>query len=289
MTTLLAHLASKTRAEDLATDALTYILNQPTMLPLLTAFIGEISPAFPSIIDVVSRKATDGLGVPDISARTTSGILLFIENKFWAGLTEHQPLSYLKALPNSGLLLFVVPNRRVNYIWGLLIEKIKSERGVEHDLTIGSGDLRYGEINQSKKIAITSWRRLLHFLNDQARTLGYQQIIADLAQLQGLCDLIDRQHDFVPFTQENLSDQDTPRRMLGLLSLMDEVFQKCEEDGIFVRRRTMPTDSTATGSEIRFNDNVWAWFGVWWEKWSQHGQTPLWVQFHKPGQSVQPY
>ena len=44
---------------------------------------------------------------------------LFIENKFWAGLTENQPAGYLDRLRAEGgaVLLFVVPTKRLPILW----------------------------------------------------------------------------------------------------------------------------------------------------------------------------
>ena len=53
---------------------------------------------------------------PDLTVRDNEGFArVLVENKFWAGLTEAQPVSYLGDLPEdgSGALLFIVPLSRL--------------------------------------------------------------------------------------------------------------------------------------------------------------------------------
>jgi len=53
---------------------------------------------------------------------------LFVENKFWAGLTDNQPISYLKQLAKytqPTVLLVVVPEAREQTVWRELIRRLK--------------------------------------------------------------------------------------------------------------------------------------------------------------------
>ena len=66
---------------------------------------------------------------PDLVGRTEHGEeLLLIEAKFWAGLTEHQPITYLQRLPPGGALLFVVPEARLPSIWNELLSALSPAR-----------------------------------------------------------------------------------------------------------------------------------------------------------------
>jgi hypothetical protein len=66
-------------------------------------------------------QASDEQGnIPDLIGLDSTGAeRLFVENKFWAGLTENQPAGYFERLPatGSGVLVFIVPSRRFAMVW----------------------------------------------------------------------------------------------------------------------------------------------------------------------------
>ena len=53
--------------------------------------------------------------------------ILIIEAKFWASLTENQPISYLKRLKENSILLFVCPTLRKNSLFVELKKKLTDE------------------------------------------------------------------------------------------------------------------------------------------------------------------
>jgi hypothetical protein len=53
---------------------------------------------------------------------------LLIEAKFWAGLTENQPVTYLRSSLDSGqpgCLLFVMPAARLETVWPELVRRTR--------------------------------------------------------------------------------------------------------------------------------------------------------------------
>jgi len=63
---------------------------------------------------------------PDLVAETPDGRqVLAIEAKFWAGLTDARPNSYLDRLPAGRLLLFVGPERRKQLLWDEVLRRVK--------------------------------------------------------------------------------------------------------------------------------------------------------------------
>ena len=282
MTTLLAHLATKTRAEDFATDALAYILSQPFIRSALTEYVRTIRLDFPDILSVSTRASTEGLGIPDITVQTTDGPLLTIENKFWAGLTKHQPVSYMKALPDTGIVLFLVPHLNVDYVWSLLLDRMKGHLEIIGNPKVDGTKLKFQNFFGNKTLAITSWHELLNFLELRATNGAQKEVSADIAQLQGLCNSIDEQFAFVPFTSYDLSDKEVARKILDILSVTDEVLRTGEHRKIFKRDRSKPDSVTYSGDDITFPGDVEAWFGVWYNAWVQFGHSPLWLQFNKP-------
>lgn len=59
---------------------------------------------------------------PDIVGEAQDGVAhLILEGKFWAALTEAQPVGYLQQFPTNGTLMFVCPARRVESLWKELL------------------------------------------------------------------------------------------------------------------------------------------------------------------------
>ena len=105
------------------------------------------------------RSNEDG-SRPDLVGRAIDGREpIVIEAKFWAGLTGHQPVSYLGALPAGGLLLFVAPAGRIDTLWTELLRR--AGRGNETiEETTSWPDARKARVS-GRIMALVSWRKLL--------------------------------------------------------------------------------------------------------------------------------
>ena len=88
--------------ENLATESLVYIVGQsPVAKGALLNFIDHhLGLKLPeTVVFRLHGSGPDG-SIPDIIGTTSDGKrVVIIEVKFWAGLTDNQPLSYLKQLP----------------------------------------------------------------------------------------------------------------------------------------------------------------------------------------------
>ena len=79
----------------------------------------------------IAAEERHGDGIPDLTIRDAGGVVrVLVENKFWAGLTEMQPVGYLDQLPPdvSAALLFVVPHTRLHSVWGELKERCATRK-----------------------------------------------------------------------------------------------------------------------------------------------------------------
>lgn len=131
MDRLLTHVAKLVRSpENLATEALVFILQQSAaarrglgeFLSTHLRLDGLAQLSFSS-----QAHERDG-GIPDVAGADASGVTrLFIEAKFWAGLTDHQPTSYLERLDEGGALVFVVPAVRSKLAWRELVARLDAK------------------------------------------------------------------------------------------------------------------------------------------------------------------
>jgi hypothetical protein len=111
---LFGHLVSRfsTHPENLATEALAFIVNRSaTMRVELRNLFGRTGIELPPLARFQSQAADEQGNIPDLIGLDALGAeWLFIENKFWAGLTENQPAGYLGLFdtnPLAGRSLFL--------------------------------------------------------------------------------------------------------------------------------------------------------------------------------------
>ena len=104
----------KSSQEDIASEGLRYILqNSDLAKSIINGQIKSKTNLQLQELNYVSQISKTGLGRTDISGIDINGneIVIF-EAKFWASLTENQPASYLKRLPDNSVLAFICPSLR---------------------------------------------------------------------------------------------------------------------------------------------------------------------------------
>ena len=100
MQTVFSHIVQKRFSqvsEDVATDALAFIIHSSEsarngMMKLLRG----LAPDMPEL--QFRTQQTEGSIRPDMWGYDKGELRVFVENKFWAGLTDNQPVSYLRQL-----------------------------------------------------------------------------------------------------------------------------------------------------------------------------------------------
>ena len=127
--TVFGHLVHQfaTHPENLATEALSFILrSSPAASCAFTEFIRQIGFDCPGSLHVETQRGGQDQSIPDMKCLDDKGLLrVVIENKFWAGLTENQPVTYIRELLAgvAALVLFVVPKTRLELVWNEIDRK----------------------------------------------------------------------------------------------------------------------------------------------------------------------
>jgi hypothetical protein len=102
---VLAHLALRfaSHPENLATEALAFILKgSEAASTVFIELLRSRGVSLPRILTFETQQVGTDSAIPDMNGSDDSGILrVIVENKFWAGLTDNQPVAYLKRLPSS--------------------------------------------------------------------------------------------------------------------------------------------------------------------------------------------
>lgn len=284
--TILGHLVGwglSRRYEDAATEGLAYLLR--TFAPLRKHFIALLratQPELPTELHFGTQHATDE-GRPDMVGRSGHDVRVFIENKFWAALTENQPLSYIQQLQQQSqpaLLLLIVPRARVPWIWRELLARLKAAEADSSDVSeprsagIHEGPLVLGNV----RMALTTWDTVLSTL--RGAVADDPRALADLDQLAGVCSAAD-EDTTRPLIREELSDPRVPTRILQYGTIVQEaVARGCKDilkvDGL------RPAHSWATiGRYFQFvgENGPGGWLGVDLGLWRKYEVGPLWLTF----------
>jgi len=198
---LLAHLYSHIRGsqEDVATLSLQYILSQSEELRYgFNRLIGSKLHVDVSDVAKYYCQATgDNQERPDLSGKNNLGQeQVLCEAKFYAGLTENQPLAYLERLrtENGKGLLFICPDARITSLWAKLQERC-------FECTVQEIDKTCVLVN-GISMAIISWNEILTELQRIA-VASVPESLSDLNQLDGYCKEMDMEA-FIPFSSEEL-------------------------------------------------------------------------------------
>lgn len=287
MKTIFSHIIQKRFSqenENIATDALTYILESyESARNGMAKLLRNIAPNMPELHYQAQTltQQEEGSIRPDMWGFDNNETHVFVENKFWAGLTENQPASYLKELakfPAPTVLLFVVPLAREQTIIRELGQRL-AEAGIskKEDEASSQSVLSSVTTDLGPILAITSWTRLLSFL--ELEVAMDPNAKSDLYQLRALCESADLDA-FSPISSKEKTDQRTPAYIIQLGIIVQEAVQKAVNQRILSIKRLLPqADWSRTGRYAKFSiqSGIGFWLGIHFGRWKEYGQTPLWM------------
>ncbi|YCM44632.1 hypothetical protein V2O64_01175 [Verrucomicrobiaceae bacterium 227] len=172
MSRVLSHIVQKRFSqinEDVATDALVYILeSSPAASNGMRKLLCGLVPGL-SVLKFKTQEA-EGIIRPDMWGYEGTEPRVFIENKFWAGLTDNQPVNYLKQLAaysKPSILLLVAPAPRQHTLWSELQRRV-IEAGFSLDyLQDIAGIHSSARTSIGPTLAVTSWENILSALEHE--------------------------------------------------------------------------------------------------------------------------
>lgn len=184
---LLGHIAIglSSHPENVATESLNYVLKRSAgARNAMTEFLCKIGGEMSGELSFRAQAVGEDGSIPDLIGCNSDGEeCLIIEAKFWAGLTDNQPVSYVRRLKGASakVLLFVVPELRVGLVWQELISRCK-EAGIRVLLDEKvSGSVIAGTVSEKHRLAIVSWKVLLSHLMHHANASNDHEAISDIA------------------------------------------------------------------------------------------------------------
>ena len=288
MSRFLSHIIQKRFSkvnEDVATDALAYILESSSaanngMRKLLRGLI----PDLPAL--TFRTQEAEGTIRPDMWGYDGPELRVFLENKFWAGLTDNQPVNYLKELAKcskQSALLVVAPHTRRHTLWAELQRRM-SDAGITCEDNGDSAGIEYSaRTSMGPMVALTSWDNILSLLEHESA--DDLEARGDLVQLRSLCDAADIDA-FSPLSREEITDQRIPALVLELSSIWQDVTNLGASEGVLNVAKLRPQASserigryTFMAADLALEKLPGVWLGIHFKLWKKHGNTPLWALF----------
>lgn len=275
--TLLGVLANRFpgQTENIATEALLHIVNSSReSKQAFIAFLKQTSCVVGDDLNFTSQAQSDeDSSIPDLIGTNSHGNRnVIVENKFWAGLTDNQPNTYISQLPDSGLLLFVAPSLRLPTVWAEIKRRvIENGYKLEQDRVITNDFI---ETKTEKAIlAVTSWRCLLNFLCTRMTTAGDLDTVSDIKQLIGLCDEQDSDA-FIPLRSEDLSPV-IPTMILRYQALVDAIADNISKQKLIDMNKSSSSYYYYAKNGTKGNNGIYIQFNYYY--WLRKCETPLWL------------
>lgn len=283
---LLAYLAPRLAGgeENLATEALSYILaSSPPARAAFVKFLSHIlEQPLPELTFKTQAADSDGT-IPDMVGLDANGTpIVYVEVKFWAGLTDSQPVGYLNRLQREQGegLVFLAPANRLVTLWPELVFRCRDAE-IEPDLHLESaaaadGSHRKLHAASFPPLALTSWNAVLAEILRACTTAGDAAAAEDVRQIQGLCSRME-ESGFLPLRGEELTGN-VPRRIADYCGLVDDVTTELVTAGladISKLRSSAGRDYYLRYLLLKGNGGQIAFH---WGRWANLRSTPLWVK-----------
>jgi hypothetical protein len=178
--------------EDVATNALSFILSRWTAKRALADFLGDERGPLHIAKAEPWRPNAHG-AVPDLACLDgDDNLVALIESKFWAQLTDHQPVTYWQGLPDDrpAVLLFLAPDYRIDQgsLWDELVGRLRDAgHELDPDVRDESRITAPAKVGQ-RRLMLTSWELLLDRMAQRTKKDGDTQACFEIAELRGLAD-----------------------------------------------------------------------------------------------------
>jgi hypothetical protein len=278
--TLFGHLALTfgKHPENLATEALAFTLHHSKAArDALRELLAQLRLGPPDELHWITQVGADDGSRPDLVGYVGDGQPIIIEAKFWAGLTENQPVTYL-ARPDTRALVFVAPAARALHLWGELRRRCESvgRNFVETGTSIA--DARVAEVGDERRLALLSWSTMLAALLVRVEAANDRRAADDLVQLRGLCSRMDSDA-FLPISSEELTTH-VYRRVAEFGDVVDDVVEKLVEDGLASTKGLRSTAGKGWYGRYLMLQGVGVMLMCDVRKWNKFAATPLWLSVY---------
>ena len=283
---LLAHLTKNfaPHPENIATEALGHILAQSqSARQALTSLLSR--SGISTVLNYQTQQSEgDERARPDLTGKDEQGRnIVLIEAKFWAGLTDNQPNTYVDMLASQvpSVLCFLAPQQRMASLWPEICNRLFASG---HTIKVDNdGDYKSGAISKDRHVVMITWASLLAAMESASGLAGENLSLSDISQLRGLCEQQEAE-GFLPIRASEFGPE-SPKRITGLINVIDQVIDGMGQAGLIslqglratprrlgYRRYFDPLPKIFSGQ------NLWLEYNM--ELWTQY-EHPVWVGGHR--------
>lgn len=272
------------QSENLATEGLLYIIkNSSAARTALQRYLKLIVNDIPDIISFRTQVYNDDQSIPDmVGFDEDNDQICVIEAKFWAGLTENQPVTYLKHLnpKKPSILLFLAPSKRMESLWSELRDRCTDEK-INLTWTDRQVHSIWGKINENNYLCVTNWHSMMNILETEIEAHNDYKTKSDIIQLKGLISQIE-EASFLPLNSIELSPS-IAKRNLQFAQLVDDIITVGKAEGQY------STEGVKASCGLN-------WYGRYFKindfhyvlkfdnrLWNEFRDTPLWLGLYGKG------
>lgn len=280
--TILSHLTRHfaKHPENIATEALAFILRGSKELRAsMAGFVNALGGSIPTDLRFETQSTNEEGARPDLIGADGDGhARLIVEAKFWAGLTDAQPVGYLRNMLPGATLLFLTPSARLDTVWAYLLRSVGGG-GMSVGVSTTTPDGRFAKVDD-KLLAIVSWCSLLSVLQASAAASANHAIAADIRQLSSLCEGMDTDA-FLALTSDELTSN-LGRRIIQFGELAVAVQNRLVDlkHASIKGMRTTGGNGWYGRSMLLKKHGCAINFSAW--RWAQWGDSPLWLYVKGP-------
>ena len=265
--------------EDIASEGLTYILqrSKSARLAINRIIKSDCNLDFDDL-SFITQNIGDKLERPDISGYDMYGKeVLILEAKFWASLTDNQPVAYLERLKKDSALVFICPTLRVRPVFDELIKRVttsqfKCKTNKETHSIVFENNIH---------LTIKTWNEILQTIKIHLVQDNEQLLISDLDQIIGLCDTIDS-NAFLPIQSDDLSPK-YAKRINSYYDLVDKVIDELKKRD-FADTKGLKATPQKYGYTRYFKMSKFGLsLNLKFNFWSDFADTPFWLTVKDEG------
>lgn len=275
MTSLLGQFYNRIKGsqEDIASEGLAYILQQSEKARNVLSKIIKVETGLDfANINYVTQNVGDKLERPDISGYNNLGKeAIILEAKFWASLTDNQPIEYLNRLFENSILVFVCPTLRLRSIYNELKIRLNKENLIVQEFQTSHSI----NLQNNKWIIIKSWNDLL-----QPIKIGLQQnnefnLVSDIDQIIGFCQTIDS-NSFLPLQSQDLSPS-LARKIKSFYDIADKVVDELKNRERFEIKSLRSAASKYVYTRFFLANGLGYSVNMNFDLWANKADTPFWI------------
>jgi len=260
--------------EDIASEGLAYILqrSKSARLAINKIIKSDCGLDFDDLF-FKTQNSGDKLERPDVSGFDNDGKeVLILEAKFWASLTNNQPIEYLERLKsNNSALVFICPTLRVRPVFDELLKRVKAAQLQ----FMPNHETHSIEFEHNNHLIVKTWNEILGIVKIHLVQDNEQLLISDIDQIIGFCNTIDS-NAFLPIQGNDLSPK-YAKRVTSYYDLIDKVVDELKKREVVDTIGLKATPQRFGYSRYIKTKSFGVSLNLQFDYWANFADTPFWL------------